>query len=435
MPTILYSSNSKQLSRFQRKTKINAEQLNTKINTNDAPFISEQNKDSREYLIELCCSVYPTEIHSQIFRCPDWKLPLHAILVLLLKNFVTSWYGEKIVTSDTELLVHLYELVDDVLDDIHNTNILWEQVICDDLPLFVETQVKIMRRVLQEQLLLDDFYQLQLYKHTYPHAIAEIIVERFSSGSRLHNAFLRDFFGDFLLDKLTEKIAEPFIVIDIVKSICESLLREKAENCKLRDRKNWIQKMMHKLWSTFQLSNKEVTTNHVLRRIDQPDSGFFNHYFFSAMNECFQLETRKPLLFLTFKVSQFFGTKIAFVSNIASQIFQNIVTQRVLSGEWLISSSLKVRHLLFPHDNKMGPVKTAPSASEFVIMKKEASTALNQVCRKMYIDKILGIDSNDCDLVIDALAYDRKINQFMIQRLVDYLLTSFPVFSASSNIP
>ncbi|CDO94039.1 unnamed protein product [Kluyveromyces dobzhanskii CBS 2104] len=434
MPTILYSSNSKQLSRFQRKTKNTYEQSNFRANTHDIPFSSKKDKDSNEYLLELCCSIYPLELHTQIHKCPDWKLPFHAIVVLLLKNFICSWYGGKIVTTNTEFLVSIYQLFDGVIDDIHSQEILWEQILCDDLPAFIETQVKILRRVQQENLSLDDFYQLQLYKHTYPDSIADVLVQKFRCDSRLHQAFLQDFVGDFLLDKLIDKLAEPFVVIDIVRSVCENYVKRTTTIPKKGSGDNLFQKLICQLRASLQMSSKSSSNDSRMNKSYQSSNNFFNHYLFFALNECFHLESKKPLIFLMLKALQYCGNKLSFINKFTSKLFQNMITQRVLNGERIIALGLKARHLIFPHDNKIGPARMEPSPDEFVIMKKNASDALNQLIQGLYIDKVLGLASEDCCRIIDALAYDKNINKFMVQRLVDYLLASLPAVSTSANI-
>lgn len=94
---------------------------------------------------------------------------------------------------------------------------------------------------------------------------------------------------------------------------------------------------------------------------------------------------------------------------------------------------LKMRHLLFPHDNKLGPSKEVPTVEEFEQMKKDASLGLQRVARLINANMILGITDVECDSFIAALTYDKNMNKFMLQRLIDYLVTSLPVVSTSSN--
>lgn len=435
MPTILYSSNSKHLSRFQRKAKLSSSSSDVRINRNDSPFLSDKKMDSKEYLIDLCSSIYPKSVHSEVARYSETKLAIHAIVALICKNFICSWYGEKIATKDTELVSNIYQLFDDIIDNARETTVDWEQIILDDLPMLIETHIVIMRKVINEKLCLEDFYQLHLYKHTYPHSLTAAIIQNFDNGSKLQSAFMQDFVGDFLLDKLVEKLAEPFIVVDLIRSICNSIQTRKEEKSNTSQTSNWFQKIYH-LFANFQIYGNKVNKEEEKFLPSLPiTNNFFDHYIFGALSRCLQLESRKPLLFLALKALQVFSNNVEFINSRLTHIFHSKTLSIVSRKGWMSALWLKMRHLLFPHDNKLGPSKEVPTVEEFEQMKKDASLGLQRVARLINANMILGITDVECDSFIAALTYDKNMNKFMLQRLIDYLVTSLPVVSTSSNTP
>lgn len=167
MPTILYNTNSSLITKYRRPnasnqykgflskkghTRLNSKSSgdiwekdcsHTKNSGNDVSFESEFEKDSVEYLRDLCFSIYPNSLHQKIRSIealPD--LQVNTFIALIFQNFVKSWYGIKIPTDDSKFLTELYNLVQDLITYLKSSKINYHALLLDYIPCLLSSHLK-----------------------------------------------------------------------------------------------------------------------------------------------------------------------------------------------------------------------------------------------------------------------------------------------------
>ena len=153
---------------------------------------------------------------------------------------------------------------------------------------------------------------------------------------------------------------------------------------------------------------------------------FVDHSIFQLLEETFEVSARKPFLYYFCKNSQIFVNTLPGANQALSGIFSYIITSNLSNVDAISFTFLKLRSLVFPNDNKMGPGKDPPSLEEYNMLKRDCSELIFKVCQKKHYDKILGITKSDCCSFIDSITRDRNMNKFIVQRVIEYSLTWFP---------
>lgn len=425
MSEIFYSSNIKQVSRFRRKTKLHSLVEGHKPCSDDIPFQSNNEKDSHQYLLDLCRSVYPKELHQALRTFPGWRLSIHSFLVLVVKNFVCSWYGGRIPTPDTEFIILLFELFERFVDELWANRFPTQKMLGNDIPWILNTHIAIMQKVIEENLSLDDFYDLNLYRYQYPQAISKKLLQHITGDSRLEAAFLDSFLNELLLDKLIDKILEPFIILDIIKVICERQLAsndiplKKNAVLKERDLVSFAKIASHIFTSTVRQIKLFVAA---------PFSGvkIADLFLFKLIADSMKLSLRKPLLYHFCKTVQLFSNRIALVNSGIALFFNEFFGSFKAENSQILF--IKMRHILFPNDNKMGQSRIEPTPDEILVLKSNCSELLYRVCVKNHLDIIIGTTRSDCSDFIDGLTRNRSMNKFILQRILDYLVNGYPLY-------
>ncbi|AMD19024.1 HBR123Wp [Eremothecium sinecaudum] len=424
MSNILYNANSKLVSKYQKK--LQQVSVIHEVAHEDEPFKCKHPKDSRLYLIELCCHVYPVQLYSTIQDLPDWQLSVHALLALLLKNFVISWYGTKIPSKDNEFVVLLFNVVESAIKHLTNHKVNCVQLLYNDLPYILDMHCTIMSRVIDEDLSYDQFLQLYLDDHQYPSNIIIKLMTLVENDSELQKAFLEGLLGDLLLDKIVGKAVAPYLVIKGITSMCDKLLHVDLSNTakEAGETNSWISRAEHMLrrsshfisylTSAFSLKGRKTTMKGVLCA---------HLYLFTFLKNITKLQGRKPALYSSMKLLQSLVDRWKPLNHMLSNLIGNVLEQKVLRRDNVHDICNSLRHALFPNDNKMGEQKPEPSPEELVQLKLQCINSMWEVCQRYRLEGILAIKKTDMQVFVDGICKDVKMNQFLIYRILSYLLT------------
>lgn len=244
MSTILYNTNSSLILKFQKhnllrqhresalalpstsEDKQASKDISIRNIDEDEPFFSDFQKNSDLYLQELCCSVYPTSLHSRICKLnPVIDLPLNAFASLVWKNFVTTWYGTKIRTSDDCLMVQLFDLVQDTLSYMKTVHIEYELFLIEDLPMLLSQHLKAMKQSVSNKDVFQRYCELLSYDGGYyPELFTNYILSSINCESMLQFTFLQALFKDVLIGKVLDKIIEPYYILIVTLKHVKNLI-------------------------------------------------------------------------------------------------------------------------------------------------------------------------------------------------------------------
>ncbi|AAS54356.1 AGL135Wp [Eremothecium gossypii ATCC 10895] len=415
MSSILYNANSRLVVKYQKKYQLATSSLESEDEGQDEPFSSTHPKDSREYLLDLCCNVYPKHLSSRLQTLPDWSLAIHALVALLFKNFVKTWYGEKIPTTDDALLVLLFDICDETIKNIHASEVNWSQILWNDIPQILDSHMGAMSQVMTEHLTYSEFEQLNLYKGQYPGCLVAKINEISHNRSELQRAFLDGFIGDLILGKIVSKTVAPFILIDIIRSTCDKLLLIHDVEVTVHVEADLKSRIWSKITKAFKLIQDEQVP-------DMKAAVPIGHsYIFTFFKNMFSLERRKPTVYSLVKAVQILVDKVYPFSYLALKLV-GCVNRAILNNSTIQHASIAFRHALFPKDNKMAPGKLEPTEEEFLILKVECIKSLWNVCAKYRLPTVLGLKKQDVEDFVEAICYDARMNQFLIYRISECLL-------------
>ncbi|AET39264.1 Nvj3p Ecym_4188 [Eremothecium cymbalariae DBVPG len=426
MSNILYNANSKLVSKYQKKSVL-ATTVRPLLNQ-DKPFQCVHAKDSREYLMALCCDIYPAALHPTIKIMSNWELSVQALFSLFLKNFVKSWYGDKIPTTDDELIVILFQLCNRLIKHIDSSTVDWLQILCSDIPFVLDRHFKIMSRVVHEDLNYSDFLQLYLYKNQYPGCIVQKLTEPLRNESRLQQTFLSGLVGDLLFDKVANKVAAPVILLDIIQSTCDKLLQENgktqeipASSLTLITRSELLLRKGSHFVSYLTSAFSSKTSQSTLHGNQHIPCAHL--YLFTFIKNILLLDRRKPVLYSLLKLCQSTVDSYNPLNHMMVNFINNIINQKVLTSSRGFEALKSLRHTLFPNDNKLGPEKVEPTEEEMIKLRCKCVNSMWDVCTKYRLSKFLAVTKQDLEIFMEALCKDIRMNRFLICRLSEYLLT------------
>ncbi|AGO13735.1 AaceriAGL135Wp [[Ashbya] aceris (nom. inval.)] len=415
MSNILYNANSRLVSKYQKKYELATSSLESGDEGQDEPFRSTHPKDSREYLLELCCEIYPKDLHSRIHMLRDWSLAIHALLVMFFKNFVKTWYGEKIPSTDDALLSLLFDMCEQTIENIQRSGINWNQILWNELPQILDSHTKVMSQVMAEDLTYAEFEQLYLYQGQYPGCLVAKVDKLLHNHARLQRAFLSGFMGDLVLGKIVGKAVAPYILIDTIRSTCDQLLRIQSVSAQA----HIDQDMFSRIRSTVQKAFNFMYDDQVPKITAAVPTT--HSYIFTFFKNFFSLEKRKPTVYSLLKMVQMLVDSVPPFTYLASKIAGS-VDRAILNSGNVQHASIALRHALFPNDNKMTPPKLEPTEEEFLTQKVECINSIWNLCERYRLSTVLGTQKQDIGCFVESLCRDGRMNQFLIYRICECLL-------------
>lgn len=443
MSAILYNTNSSLIPKFQKYDllKQSKESPNTipasktpslndrsdgsredVLNSADIPFRSDNFKESDAYLKELCCSIYPVSLHSTINQMTSMTdLKVNAFFGLIFKNFVCSWYGPKIPTSDDQFIIHLFKEVQGLIIFIRTRAIEYESLLADDLPKLLSDHIDAMKRVRNDEDIYKAYCNFTGYESGYyPATITGVVKSGLDNDSQLQSTFLDSLFNSLLFGKIADRIAEPYYLLRAISSICSPLLLRHSRSKQLGQNRSpgIINRCATKLRKTCSelsilIQNSKGTT--AVAKVPLP----YRYIFTFISCDILKLPSRRPYLYAIGKTLQFWSAKSAILNKIMHHLFKNVVEDRFLNENTIGKLFSCLRQLLFPNDNMMGPGTMIPTGEAFETVKEECRADLREVLKSQHL---LGLDEKDGFEWIEILCKDKACNKILFFKILDCIL-------------
>ncbi|EJS42344.1 YDR179W-A [Saccharomyces arboricola H-6] len=462
MPTILYNTNSSLIPKYRRSntsipykgllskkghTRLRSKPSNnvyeentnhTKCFSGDVPFQSEFEKDSVEYLQELCRSVYPSSLHQRIRNLEDLSdLQINAFAALIFKNFIKSWYGVKIPTNDSKFLTELYNMIQDLVQYMKSSRIDYSSLLLDYIPCLLSSHLTALEDCAQTpDLVYEQYCQLTLYdSKRYPSLFIDIIQSKFNTKSLLQRSFVDSFLNGLVFGHILDSIMEPYYFLDGLNRICMNVKLSSATNIKenyaygkIKCGPWWFVSIKQKISRAAKLIS--YSTSIRLPNLDTsiiPEIPFLQRYIFTfIITDFFKLSMRKPFLFSVCMMFQYCISKSKSLNKVMYNIFANTVKAKITSPMTIGNLFLSLRHSLFPNDNTMGPPKVIPIGNDFLKFREECICNLWHVCITYKLDKIFAIKKSDIADLVVSLSKNKECNKLLLYRIIDCIAAQLP---------
>lgn len=390
--------------------------------SDDVPFQSKSARDSDAYLKELCCSVYPCSLHQRINKLePTVDLPVNAFVSLILKSFITSWYGVKIPTSDDQFITQLFDIVQDLLSYVRNKEIDYECILADDLPMLLAEHIRAMRQSLKNEDVFTHYTRITMHQDEY---YSNVITREFQyylkSESILQRTFLNSLFNDLLMGKLLDRASEPYFVLRAITDICRHTRQKTKQNrqdgfiCSSQNLKNAAAIAGRMLTSMVSMNRK---TGH------ESKTPFSYRYLFTFLfTDLLRFPNRKPYLYAVGKSLQYWTAKSPFLNKVMQDLFSKVVSSRISDEENIRRWFLNVRKMIFPHDNKMGAGTIIPTGEAFEKIKLEFRLELWDALQWHRMDIFLNVTKSDVEEWTNILCQDKRCNKLLIFKILDCIM-------------
>lgn len=403
------------------------------IKQDDPSFISKYEKNTNEYLLDLCNSVFPSTLCDKIRMSAELNngsLECLAFLSLIVKNFVSYWYGTKIPSEDRELLEEIFQICNKFILYVQDStgNINMTSLLLDDIPLLIADHIKVLRTLKThgiEQCTLEDYIKLSLIEQdTYPFVITELIKHHLPCKSTLQNTFLDSLLNQFLFGRILDSSIEPYYFLKAINKVSDQIIQKKESNSFFKSvNNNLIQRIGYKLVSFFsnviKFKFNSITTHPDEYKTTEND--VLGAYIWTLMSiDILLLHKKKPLLYTIFCYIR----NILMSSNVLNVLINSLFLKR-LQPKLLSSNNTKhifnsLRTLLFPNDDLMGPRTVIPTGEDFINFKLQSVNKLWKVIQQKRLDTLLGITEDDIISSIDMICQqDKRCNKILFLRVFD----------------
>lgn len=421
MSEILYNTNSTFISKFhQQQHRVTNDAVVHKNGTvttladppRDVAFKSQYPKESDDYMKELCQSIYPETLGSRIDSITNTnRLNFHAVVALVVKNFVLNWYGVKISTiecSRDEFLIAIFNAVDETYTDISKAisrNVNIEQLILDDIPVVISSHLRTLRELTKcgnnnDLLNVENYCRLNLLQSEcyLQECYINLILENFiANESILQKTFLDSILRNLIFGSILESISNTFYILDLINNIFMKLNDAKSHGNSSRHQKLDSTKMQINLLNSNLLSLILVDTLQLPVR---------NPFWFSILNVLIKLALYIPMI-------------NAFVTRQTQHHIAKFMAGP-LDFAYLMK---KLRNVLFPNDNMMGPRRIVPQGEELLQFKRQVTqNMLTYFNKNTILKEALMITEEEISELIDLISLDNQCNKIFLLQLIEPLV-------------
>ncbi|KAL3232795.1 hypothetical protein RNJ44_04711 [Nakaseomyces bracarensis] len=416
MSEILYNTNSTFISKFHQQQHRASHEIaiqkkagvqNLEDLPRDSAFRSAFCKESDSYLKELCKSVYPNTVRRKIdsISNPD-RLNFHALVSLLVKNFVLNWYGVKISIIDIQgddFLLSIFQTADNTYTNLANAltkKVDIEYYILEHLPKVISLHLATLRElsINEEQLNVDNYCRLHLLpsgEYLQNNYIA-IILEHFDPNqSILQKTLLRSILHNIIFGSILDSISNTFYVLDLINNIF----------IRLNDRKRVL--MPHN-------NNNEHNPSRI------PINVLQSSLLSLVIVDICQLPIKNPFWFSLLNVLIKIALFVPFLNSyIANKAEQNLSS--LLAGPLDVSLLLrKLRNTLFPNDNLMGQRRIIPEGKELELFKAQViRNVWLYFQNKATLRQGLLITEKQIESLINLISLNHQCNKIFLLQMIE----------------
>lgn len=321
-------------------------------------------KHSKEYIETLINSIY-VNLQNEgevplLTSSSEVDLQLHAIVLLLLKNFVLSWYDRFTDDYSNEFLIELLYTSAHITRSLEEKlrKLDYKQLIMDDLFVVLDLHLSNYRKFKQfESTILlskDDFdkiephpltsHQSEYYTKLSGILLDETLPHEFNN-SELTKKFLKSILTNMVFAICVEKLSEPYLLWEIIGKTCDSILVERPAVAKPKTSLNqWIRQLSHSI---------AYTTSTLASYKDQEDSTILSFHIFSFFNSLFNITYKLPILTMIltifFKLSQSLNSKL---NLILRNVINNFLYKYLVNEKFIVKILAISRQTIFPYDDK-----------------------------------------------------------------------------------
>lgn len=409
---ILYNTNSSLIPKFQRHNLIRPHKIDSKFQNE---FHSSHPKDSDEYLKDLCRTNWPPSLHGYINKFDRVELSVNAFCALIVRNFL-GWYGNKIPTRDNQFPTLIFDLIQDTLTYLKRCEIDFESLICDQLALVLSQHIKAMRQIVgSDSSTFLDYCNLTLYQNQYPQLITARLKEPLDNQSELQSTFFDALLNDLLLGKVLDRVLDPYYILHALRK-----LPVDREESTVYD--GWsLEKFLKPIASLGGLIVRSSTGS----KNETNQRPFFYRYIFRFLfQDVLRIHDRKPLLFLLFKLLQFWNFNCKPIDKFLHNVFRNTITTKITTAAIWQKLFTDLRHTLFPQDTEMGPSTQIPTGEALEAIKLEACDTVWEFIKGKHIDLLLGTTQEDVHVWIEILSRNKHCNKLLCFRIIDCFLAN-----------
>lgn len=457
MSAILYNTNSSLIHKYQRSTltknkpsktsplhqttsdELTNENKNDVTQLIDPPFETNYEKNSEPYLKQLCLSIYPNNLASEINELDFMiDLQIHAFAALLIKNFIKSWYGLKIPTSDTEFLTNMFHLVQDIIVFLRKSNVDYETLLMDDIPYIIAQHYKALEIILKTESASQPLTQALVYdlycesthykKGYYPEALSSHLQKYFNHQSDLENSFIDTLLNELLLGRVMRNISEPYYLLRGITKAWEKVAQKPKRASQRRIRSILLSLLAWPyLFRTFIDKLKRI----YIRMSETNQSArshrlCFERYIFSLIFiDLLQTNSKKPFIYTVGKTIQYLISYFTILKQFIEYLSHRFIFKNVINKSRVSYSVNTLRQLLFPNDNMLGHSSPIPTGEEYERFKKKSINDLWAALHKKKLNSLFGLSSEDASNFIETISIDKESNILLFYKLLDCILANF----------
>lgn len=390
------------------------------VDTIDTPFHSSFVKNSPEYLMELCDWIYPESMHDQIAnfaKIDDGTLELYAFCALILENFIKHWYGVKIPTENNEFIIIILDLLQDVTNFIKLAKWDQERFFLDSLPILISQHIQIIKRLrlTHNEIKYHDMCQQYLISTDhYPNIITNLINDSLQERSVLQDSFIEALMNKLLLGRVLDSCIEPYYILRGIEKLCDKLLHKKIRY--KAERKSFafsgqITNNIIKLYSYGKdmiFAIRKDPTSISSTQQRQKNS-ILNRYLFTLIGEdIFKLHVRKPIIYTVLRYVQHYLNNSKTITTYLSKRFAFLISEKAFNVKNRKYLFNNLRQLLFPNDNLMGPRTAIPTGEKFDRYKFKVADKLWFIIQLNRLDSLAGVSHSDVSYFIETICTAEK---------------------------
>lgn len=407
-------------------------------------------KDSDAYLQHLIRKIfYPSVNYSNyqdilptLTSATEVDIQLYALVALLFRTFVHSWYSR--ITNDQDftmelvaIMAHITRTIEMKLKDVNLTTLL-----LDDIPFLLDEHMNDLRRVrkqlgssflpydtidkafdhVNKHIALDDDPETeQMYYRILGGRLTRLLLPPEDRNSELVKTFVDSLLGDLLLRTITEKLSQPYQIFEIITLICQTLLKvdgkSDKENKHPPETDSIFSKISHLIaYSTSTLAKPKTRSNVKV----------YSLHIFTFLNNFLQIDKCRPTLYALIKSMSMILTNEK-VNHMLNNILENTLLKTLKSPSLVATTIKAIRNNLFPTDGDMGPPRIEPDEAEFEAIRSTTKRSIIEVCEKFgAVNSLLISGSKDeLDDVIEEFLTSfegKRVNKHLVIRIVDLIV-------------
>ncbi|SCV04692.1 LAMI_0H18316g1_1 [Lachancea mirantina] len=421
MCDILYNPNSRVISKYQRKLKPTA--ADTVLDL-DVQFVSPHPRNSPPYLRDLIKSIYPAELCARIEKQTESTLAFHALCALILKNYVSSWYGPKIATTDAELMESVYNFLCFIQESSRKAEIDWQHFLLDDVPYLMVLHSEAFYLAMLTNGGYHEFMQMNRNSGLNSGKLTSALLSSLEEGSRLEYFFLLALFQQLILGRLLESALEPAVLLQFTINSTQKVIKI------LRRREN-EKSFLHFILAVFNFLTQLISCLFArpkkggYAKQDDCRRPVLYSYVFSFIKLSVNLEGRRPLLYACYKYLQWALARNSLLNRSLQKTVFNIFNRTFTNTDNLNSALLGMKGFLFPKDNKLSLKNQNLSQEQINELKVNCEKALRQLSDILKLRLFLGLEDSDIHRLVQYFSTDKRMNAHFVSCMSASLLSRF----------